>query len=132
MKLDLDATKDPGISLLRTRVPEFEPAFQDAVEAEFGEIGPFAAMSAFSRWVRERLDRDDVPESVVKRAFDAVDALIVDRDIQLGLDLGSEFVEDFSLDTRAKPLMGPHSRALLDKYPPPEPAGVWWRRRKRK
>lgn len=87
-----DALGSAEVSLLRQSVPEFEPVFQEELDAEDGELGAFQAVSVLADWVRDRLDRH-ADDDAVDRAFGAVERLITDDEYPLGDALATEFIE---------------------------------------
>jgi hypothetical protein len=104
-----DAVDSPAMRWVRDSVPEFEDAFQDELRQEDGELGVFQAMSRLAEWVEDRLEKDGHDEAA-QRAFDIVERLITDRDIQLGDDLAAEFIEATWDNPQARALMGPRTR----------------------
>lgn len=105
----LEAVKNGGISKIREAVPEFEATFQEELRAEDGELGAFQATSLFARWVGERIHGGD-SDDASRRAFQAVEDLITDRDVELGDELAAEFIEALWNAPDAHALMGPRTR----------------------
>jgi len=89
----LFATRRPEITFVRDQVPEFEPAFQEELRLEEGEMDPFQAMSLLARWVVGQLGASNEIPASVRRAFAAVERVYADHAFRLGGDLGVEFLE---------------------------------------
>lgn len=105
----MTAVRSEAISKIREGVPEFENTFQEELRDEDGELDPFHAMSLFAQWVGETV-HERGPDDVARRAFAAVEDLIVDRRIELGDDLAAEFIGVLWNDPAAYELMGPRTR----------------------
>jgi hypothetical protein len=104
-----DAVRSPEVSAVRENVPEFEPAFQDELLAEDGELGAFQAMSLLADWTRDRL-ADSPEDAAARRVFDTVEQLITDERYPLGDALAAEFIEGIWDHPAAEALMGPRTR----------------------
>lgn len=104
-----DALGSPEVTSLRQAVPEFEATFQEEFDAEDGELGAFQATSAFAEWVRNRLD-DPSGDDAIRRAFAAVERLIIDSHFPLGDALAAEFIEGTWDHPRAEAHMGAATR----------------------
>jgi len=107
--MSADALRASEVTMVRRNVPEFEPAFQEELRAEEGELGAFQAMSLLAEWTRERLNsgRDD---AAVRRAFETIEDLITDPRHQLGDALAAEFIEGIWDCPGVEALMGPSTR----------------------
>lgn len=107
--MSADALASPEVAKVRENVPEFEPAFQEELRAEDGEMGPFQAMSLLAEWTRERLSKAP-DDGAARRAFDTIEQLITDERLQLGDALAAEFIEGIWDHPGADALMGPRTR----------------------
>lgn len=103
------AIDEPGISALRSAVPEFEDAFREELESEFGELYSLQAMSGFARWTAAHVAQHGQDE-VARRAVAAIEELITDETIQLGDALVAEFIENTWNNPELVELMGPRTR----------------------
>lgn len=104
-----DATASSEVGLIRREVPEFEPTFQEELRAEDGELGAFQAVSLLAEWVRGHVDAG-TEDDAVRRAFNAIEQLIVDQHFALGDALAAEFIEATWDHPAAREHMGPMTR----------------------
>ncbi|MGI8945308.1 MAG: DUF3027 domain-containing protein [Thermoleophilaceae bacterium] len=99
-----------AIGSVRAAVPEFEDAFEQALEAEEGALGAFHAICVLADWVALRL-RDDPADGAARRAVGAVERLLTDG-APLGEALTEEFVEAAAGTPDVLDLLGPRTREL--------------------
>jgi len=96
----------PVVKTIRERVPEFEQAFQEALNDEGPDMGAFQAMSVFAGWLAERIEAS--PEnSVEQQAFAVIEEVASSADYPMGRSLVTEFVGALRDNPRAVALMGP-------------------------
>lgn len=108
--MTLEAVSNAALTRIRVAVPEFEDAFQEELPDEDGELRAFQAMSLFARWVAERV-RETGADDATRCAFQAIEDLIADPQIELGDALAAEFVEALWSDPGVVELMGTRTRA---------------------
>jgi hypothetical protein len=103
------AADEPGISAIRSAVPEFEDALRAEFASEAGQLGSFQAMSCFARWIAAHVAEHGA-DDVAQRGLAAIEDLITDETIQLGDALAAEFIENTWDDPALVALMGPRTQ----------------------